>query len=95
MRTKKLQRKNALEEAIEDTELVSKDADGISGDAKAYTELLEGGKRDSDDGDDSDEYNSEVDGKVVRDGSDKKNVSVKYGKEEDKGEDESKNEEPS
>jgi len=76
-RTKKLQRQKALEEAREDVEMVGagkNDAAGVSGDAKAYAELLGGGKRDSDDSDDSDDYDSEEDGNVVRDGSDKKKV---------------------
>ena len=90
--TKKLQRQKALEEAREDAELVSKDADGISGDTKAYAELLEGGKRDSED-DDSDDYDSEEEGKVVRDGSDKVKVAVENGKGEDRGEDASEDEE--
>jgi len=85
-RTKKLQKQKALEEAREDAEMIGTGGEGeggVSGDAKAYAELLEGGGKDSDDSDESDDYDSDVDGNVVRDGSDKKKAVVKDEKEED------------
>ncbi|KAL3800050.1 hypothetical protein ACHAW5_003698 [Stephanodiscus triporus] len=72
-RTKKLQKIKALEEAREDAEMVGNDAEGVSSDAKAYAEMLQGandGDGDSDE-DDSDDYDSDNDGNIVRDGSDK------------------------
>lgn len=72
-RTKKLQREKALEEAREDAEMVVDKEGGVSGDTNTYAQLLAGADKDSDDdsGDDSDDYDSEEDGNIVRDGSDK------------------------
>ena len=70
-RNKRLQRQKAMEEAREDAEMVGTGGEAISDDARKYAELL-GGKaegRDESDGS-SDEYDSEVDGDIVRDGSD-------------------------
>mmetsp|Transcript_32221 Transcript_32221/g.63821 ORF Transcript_32221/g.63821 Transcript_32221/m.63821 type:complete len:1052 (+) Transcript_32221:117-3272(+) len=53
-RTKKLQKQKALEEAREDAEMVAGDSAGISGDAKAYAEMLQG-QRDSDDSSDDED----------------------------------------
>lgn len=67
-RTKKLQKQKALEEAREDAEMVAADAEGITRDAKTYAEMLKGENASEDD---SDDYDSDEDGNVVRDGSDK------------------------
>lgn len=73
-RTKKLQKQKALEEAREDAEMVADDAEGITRDAKTYAEMLKG---DNASEDDSDDYDSDEDGNVVRDGSDQpKEVSL-------------------
>ncbi len=85
-RTKKLQKIKALEEAREDVEMVGNDAEGVSTDARAYADILRGAN--DDDGDtsdenDSDDYDSDADGNVVRDGSDRVVISKDKGGEDD------------
>jgi len=94
-RTKKLQKQKALEEAREDAEMVEGGEGGVSGDAKAYAELLHGARGDSDDDDDSDDdYDSEEDGNVVRDGSDKIKKAVKKDDKEDEESSDDDDDEP-
>eukprot|EP00578_Thalassiosira_sp_NH16_P008510 CAMPEP_0181118856 /NCGR_PEP_ID=MMETSP1071-20121207/23300_1 /TAXON_ID=35127 /ORGANISM="Thalassiosira sp., Strain NH16" /LENGTH=1066 /DNA_ID=CAMNT_0023203381 /DNA_START=47 /DNA_END=3247 /DNA_ORIENTATION=+ len=78
-RTKKLQKQKALEEAREDAEMVSGDNEGVSGDAKTYAKMLEGANG-SESENDSDDYDSELDGNIIRDGSDKMKVAKKVAK---------------
>ena len=69
-RTKKLQKQKALEQAREDAEMVMEENEDVSGgDARTYAKMLQG-KDDSDASSDEDDYDSDVDGNVVRDGSD-------------------------
>lgn len=68
-RTKKLQKQKALEQAREDAEMVMEEnEDASGGDARTYAKMLHG---DDDASSDEDDYDSDVDGNVVRDGSDK------------------------
>ena len=69
-RTKKLRQQKALDEAREDAGIAGDGDADVSGDAKAYAELLEGGRSDGDDDSDSDDDDEET-GDIVRDGSDK------------------------
>jgi len=70
-RTKKLEKQKALEQAREDAEMVMEgNEDASGGDARTYAKMLQG-KDDSDASSEEDDYDSDVDGNVVRDGSDK------------------------
>ena len=86
-RTKKLEKQKALEEAREDAEMVADDKEGITGDAKAYAEMLHGAKDSDDDDSGSDDYDSDLDGNVVRDGSDLIKKKEKVAKKENTDED--------
>ncbi|KAL7544874.1 hypothetical protein ACHAWF_008235 [Thalassiosira exigua] len=71
-RTKKLRKNRASEEAREDAEAAEGGTEGVSGDARAYAELLRGAEGGSDEsGGESDDCDSDRDGDVVRDGSDR------------------------
>ena len=70
-RTKKLEKQKALEQAREDAEMVLEKNEDASpgGDARRYAQLLQGNVSDA--SSDEDDYDSDADGNVVRDGSDK------------------------